>query len=103
MGCEWQNGVNVPLNWLQLLRPAACSHSLSRMSVDAFVANNRGHRGLRVGVDASIWLIHSQTAPGGLNPALRTLFFKLSKLMTLPILPLFVFDGPGRVGYESAQ
>ncbi|TIB65372.1 hypothetical protein E3P77_02756 [Wallemia ichthyophaga] len=96
MGCEWQNGVNVPLNWLQLLRPAACSHSLSRMSVDAFVANNRGHRGLRVGVDASIWLIHSQTAPGGLNPALRTLFFKLSKLMTLPILPLFVFDGPGR-------
>ena len=44
-----------------------------------------------------IWLIHSQTAPGGLNPCLRTLFFKLCNLLSLPILPLFVFDGPKRV------
>ncbi|TIC74042.1 hypothetical protein E3Q00_02335 [Wallemia mellicola] len=85
-----------PSKYMKLLRPAACSHSLSRLAVDAFIANHRGYRGLRVGVDASIWLIHSQTAPGGLNPALRTLFFKLCNLLSLPILPLFVFDGPKR-------
>jgi len=32
----------------------------------------------------------------GENPELRTLFFRCAKLMNLPFLPLFVFDGPKR-------
>jgi Holliday junction resolvase YEN1 len=30
------------------------------------------------------------------NPELRTIFFKLVRLLRSPVTPLFVFDGPGR-------
>ena len=32
----------------------------------------------------------------GENPALRVLFYRLCRLLTLPIVPIFVFDGPDR-------
>ena len=32
----------------------------------------------------------------GENPALRILFYRLCRLLTLPIIPVFVFDGPDR-------
>jgi Holliday junction resolvase YEN1 len=32
----------------------------------------------------------------GQNPALRTLFYKLARLLTACVIPVFVFDGPGR-------
>lgn len=35
------------------------------------------------------------TQTGG-NPALRILFFRLCRLLTLPVIPIFVFDGPER-------
>ena len=53
----------------------------------------------------SIWMNEAQTAisvkPGqgtqaGENPAIRILFYRLCRLLTLPIIPIFVFDGPDR-------
>jgi Holliday junction resolvase YEN1 len=32
----------------------------------------------------------------GENPAVRVLFYRLCRLLTLPIIPVFVFDGPDR-------
>lgn len=32
----------------------------------------------------------------GQNPALRTLFYKLARLLTACVVPVFVFDGPSR-------
>lgn len=40
---------------------------------------------------------------GGTNPALRTLYYRLIRLLTLPILPLFVFDGPSRPSFKRNQ
>ena len=33
----------------------------------------------------------------GENPALRVLFYRLCHILTLPIVPIFVFDGPDRL------
>jgi len=32
----------------------------------------------------------------GENPALQILFYRLCRLLTLPIVPIFIFDGPDR-------
>ena len=32
----------------------------------------------------------------GENPAVRVLFYRLCWLLTLPVIPVFVFDGPDR-------
>jgi hypothetical protein len=39
----------------------------------------------------SLWIFHARTAPGGLNPFLRTMFFKVLKLLHHPVVPVFVF------------
>jgi hypothetical protein len=53
----------------------------------------------------SIWMNEAQMAiqvrlghgtQAGENPALRVLFYRLCRLLTLPIIPIFVFDGPDR-------
>lgn len=61
-------------------------------------------RGLRIGIDASIWIVHAtnwvvKSKDGrdkGENPELRTILFKCMKLMHNHFLPLFIFDGPYR-------
>lgn len=50
----------------------------------------------RVGVDASQWMFHARKSRGGVQPELRTLFFRLARLLALPIDPIFVFDGAAR-------
>ena len=71
--------------------------SLTHLSVkDGFEVNPDGKRGFRVGIDASIWFYHATYGREGENPELRTLFFRCTRLMTMPFLPLFVFDGPKR-------
>ncbi|THG96194.1 hypothetical protein EW026_g5600 [Hermanssonia centrifuga] len=80
-----------------VLRPAGVPRSLTHMAVvDGFEANPAGMRGLRIGIDASIWIVHSANGKEGENPELRTILFKCTKLMRKPFLPLFVFDGPYR-------
>ncbi|KAI9737527.1 MAG: hypothetical protein M1834_009682 [Cirrosporium novae-zelandiae] len=50
-------------------------------------------RPLRVAIDISIWQFQIQSGQGGKNPALRTLYYRLLRLLKLGIHPLFVFDG----------
>ncbi|OSD03661.1 hypothetical protein PYCCODRAFT_1408690 [Trametes coccinea BRFM310] len=88
--------MGVPGLW-EILRPAGKSRSLTHLAVeDGFKANPDGKRGLRVGIDASIWFYHANYGREGENPELRTLFFRCTRLMSMPFLPLFVFDGPKR-------
>lgn len=63
---------------------------------EGFIKNTTGHRGYRIGIDASIWFFHAAYGKEGENPELRTLFFRCTRLLQSPLLPLFVFDGPGR-------
>lgn len=51
---------------------------------------------MRVAIDAAIWNFQNQSAQGGKNPALRTLFFRLLKLLALPLQPIFVYDGKNK-------
>ncbi|KAG2128443.1 PIN domain-like protein [Suillus cothurnatus] len=81
----------------EVLRPAGQTQSLTHLSVtQGFEANAGGRRGFRIGIDASIWFFHATYSKEGENPELRTLFFRCSRLMSMPLLPLFVFDGPKR-------
>ncbi|ETN47034.1 uncharacterized protein HMPREF1541_01224 [Cyphellophora europaea CBS 101466] len=50
-------------------------------------------RPLRIAIDAAIWNFQTQSGQGGKNPALRTLYYRLLRLLALPIHPLFVYDG----------
>ncbi|KAF3491444.1 uncharacterized protein GIQ15_00961 [Arthroderma uncinatum] len=74
--------------------------SLARFSIGHL---QRTSRPLRLAVDISIWLFQVQAAQGGANPALRTLFFRLTRLISLPIQPIFVFDGPHRPDYKRGR
>ncbi|EXJ87864.1 hypothetical protein A1O1_04791 [Capronia coronata CBS 617.96] len=56
----------------------------------------RSQRPLRIAIDAAIWNFQTQAGQGGKNPALRTLFYRLVKLLALPIDPVFVYDGKNK-------
>ncbi|KAL4878659.1 hypothetical protein BJY04DRAFT_195337 [Aspergillus karnatakaensis] len=64
--------------------------SLSKLAIAHL---ERHSRPIRVAVDISIWLFQVQAGRGGKNPELRTLFYRLLKILALPIHPLFVYDG----------
>ena len=80
--------------------------ALSKLAVEHL---ERTRRPLRIAIDAAIWSFQNQAGQGGKNPALRTLFFRLLKLLALPIHPVFVYDGKNKplmkrnkaVGYRS--
>jgi hypothetical protein len=38
-----------------------------------------------------IWIFHAQVPQHGENPFLRTIFFKITTLLSQPVLPVFVF------------
>ncbi|KXT00294.1 hypothetical protein AC578_6476 [Pseudocercospora eumusae] len=67
--------------------------SLAKLSSDHFAAHARP---FRLAIDISIWLFQIQAGKGGSNPALRTFYYRLLRLLTLNIHPLFVFDGPNK-------
>ncbi|OCH91322.1 PIN domain-like protein [Obba rivulosa] len=95
--------MGVPGLW-DILRPAGEVRSLTHLAVvDGFEANPAGARGFRVGIDASIWFFHATYGREGENPELRTLFFRCSRLMSMPFLPLFVFDGPKRPEFKRGK
>lgn len=60
-------------------------------------------RPIRVAVDISIWLFQIQASRGGKNPELRTLFFRLLKLLALPVHPLFVYDGQHKPPFKRGK
>jgi holliday junction resolvase YEN1 len=67
--------------------------ALSKLAVEHL---ERTRRPLRVAIDAAIWNFQNQAGQGGANPALRTLFYRLLKLLALPIHPVFVYDGKNK-------
>ncbi|KAI0686478.1 PIN domain-like protein [Cerioporus squamosus] len=93
-------------NLWELLLPAGKPRSMTHLAVtDGFVANPRGERGYRIGIDASIWLYHATNggASGGNNPALRVLFYRMARFTGKPFLPLVVFDGPSRPAVKRGK
>lgn len=71
--------------------------ALSKLAIEFYERNNRP---LRVAIDISIWHFQTQSGRGGSNPALRTLYYRLLRLLSLGIQPLFVFDGPQRPPFK---
>ncbi|KAK4541997.1 hypothetical protein LTR36_007197 [Oleoguttula mirabilis] len=67
--------------------------SLAKLAADHYIAHSRP---FRLAIDISIWLFQIQSGKGGSNPALRTFYYRLLRLLTLNIHPLFVFDGPNK-------
>lgn len=63
----------------------------------------RTARPIRIAVDISIWLFQVQASRGGKNPELRTLYFRLLKLLALPVHPLFVYDGPHKPPFKRGK
>lgn len=56
-------------------------------------------------MDAPIWCFHAskQTTQAGSHPGLRTLYYKILKLLQNPITPLFVFDGPDKPKFKRGK
>ncbi|KAI1799368.1 hypothetical protein F4811DRAFT_565649 [Daldinia bambusicola] len=65
--------------------------SLTKLAVEKLEETGRP---LRIAIDIAIWQFQTQAARGGSNPAIRTLFYRLLRLLSLSIQPIFVFDGP---------
>ncbi|KAF1833769.1 hypothetical protein BDW02DRAFT_551966 [Decorospora gaudefroyi] len=71
--------------------------ALSKLAVDKFEETGRP---LRIAIDTSIWLFQIQASKGGTNPALRTFYYRLLRLVSLAIHPVFVFDGPNKPPFK---
>ena len=67
--------------------------ALSKLAVEHL---ERTRRPLRIAIDAAIWNFQNQAGQGGRNPELRTLFYRLLKLLALPIHPVFIYDGKNK-------
>lgn len=64
-----------------------------KFTVDFFEAHRRP---LRLAIDVSIWQFQNQSGQGGTNPAVRTFYFRLLRLLSLPVQPVFIYDGPNK-------
>lgn len=67
--------------------------ALCKLSCEQYTKHNRP---FRLAIDISIWLFQIQSGKGGSNPAIRTFYYRLLRLLTLNIHPIFVFDGPNK-------
>lgn len=67
--------------------------SLCKLAVEHLEQTGRP---FRLAIDIAIWQFQTQAARGGANPAIRTLFYRLVRLLGLSIQPVFVFDGPNK-------
>ena len=74
--------------------------ALSKLAVEHI---ERTGTPLRIAIDISIWQFQIQSGEGGKNPALRTLYYRLLKLLALSIQPLFVFDGPQKPPFKRGN
>ncbi|KAL9028401.1 MAG: hypothetical protein Q9196_003225 [Gyalolechia fulgens] len=71
--------------------------ALAKLAVEHFEKHGRP---IRIAIDASIWQFQTQAGQGGSNPALRTLYYRLIRLLSLSIKPLFVFDGSNKPPFK---
>lgn len=88
-----------------LLSEAATSCNLEALDLAALgvrevavgaASSSREQRLPIIGVDLSAWLYHARQSVEGSNPVLRLIFFRLTRLLSLPLRAVFVFDGPER-------
>lgn len=78
------------------LAAASTSPSASTAASSSSSAPPTARRRPIIGVDLSAWLFHARLSVQGSNPTLRLIFFRLARLLNLPIQVVFVFDGPFR-------
>ncbi|KAJ9132599.1 Flap structure-specific endonuclease [Pleurostoma richardsiae] len=71
--------------------------SLCKLAVETLEEKGRP---FRLAIDISIWQFQVQAAKGGANPAIRTLFYRLVRLLGLAIEPVLVFDGPKKPAFK---
>lgn len=71
--------------------------SLCKLAIDHL---ERTGQPLRIAIDFAIWSFQAQAARGGANPAIRTLFYRLVRLLSLSIVPVLVFDGPNKPKFK---
>ncbi|KAF2812616.1 uncharacterized protein BDZ99DRAFT_569265 [Mytilinidion resinicola] len=71
--------------------------ALSKLAAQKFEETGRP---LRIAIDISIWLFQIQSSKGGTNPALRTFYYRLLRLISHCIHPIFVFDGPNKPPFK---
>ncbi|KAK5989080.1 Flap endonuclease GEN-like-like protein [Cladobotryum mycophilum] len=71
--------------------------SLSKLAAESLETADRP---FRLAIDIAIWQFQTQAARGGTNPAIRTLFYRLVRLLGTPIQPIFVFDGPNKPKFK---
>lgn len=74
--------------------------ALSKLAVEHIEKTGRP---LRIAIDISIWQFQIQSGEGGKNPALRTLYYRLLKLLALSIQPFFVFDGSQKPPFKRGS
>ncbi|EPQ66598.1 Single-stranded DNA endonuclease [Blumeria graminis f. sp. tritici 96224] len=67
--------------------------SLTKLAMDNYVESGRP---LRIAIDIAIWQFQIQAGRGGSDPATRILYYRLLRLLSSAIQPLFVFDGPNK-------
>ncbi|PBK62996.1 PIN domain-like protein [Armillaria solidipes] len=77
--------------------------SLKSLTALALPMLSSPYRGLRLGIDVSLWLFHAGYSKGGENPELRLIFFRCCSLLKYPILPIFIFDGPRRPEWKRGE
>ena len=73
---------------------------MSKLAVEHIETSGRP---LRIAIDISIWQFQIQSGEGGKNPALRTLYYRLLRLLALSIQPLFVFDGSQKPPFKRGS
>lgn len=100
------------------MKPASTVENLEAYFIREGFENEQRGRFYRLGIDAryvhlsppnnptlivcSLWFHQVQStfavghAQSGENPELRTLFYRLERLLRLPVHAVFVFDGPDR-------
>lgn len=71
--------------------------ALSKLAIEKFEETGRP---LRIAIDISIWQFQIQAGQGGSNPAIRTFYYRLLRLMSTSVQPLFVFDGPHKPPFK---
>ncbi len=57
-------------------------------------------RPFRVAIDVSIWQFQTMAGQGGSNPAIRTFYYRLLRLMSITVQPIFIFDGPHKPPFK---
>lgn len=73
---------------------------MSKLAIEHFEKTNRP---VRIAVDVSIWQFQTLAGQGGSNPALRTFYYRLLRLLQTAVQPLFVFDGPNKPPFKRGK